>query len=92
MVERCLAKANVASSNLVFRSNEKTAPSARFQTSLKSITFRLVFFFIAKNGKHFRGASIELSGICRYMGEGAVNAKGDACENNLTKIDIFIII
>lgn len=62
------------------------------RTSLKDIALWLVFFFIAKNGKRYRGASIELSGICRYMGEVAVNAKGDACENNLTKIDIFIII
>ena len=55
MVERCLAKANVASSNLVFRSNEKTAPSARFQTSLKSIAFRLVFSFPTKRKSHYTG-------------------------------------
>ena len=46
VVERCLAKANVASSSLVFRSNEKTVLMAQFcQQVSKHFALTLVFSF-----------------------------------------------
>ena len=58
VVERCLAKANVASSSLVFRSNEKTALLILVVLFLCNER-HLPYFRVHENALHFweKGAS-----------------------------------